>query len=96
MHSDVHMVPCQKKFGNNARIFGDTHGVAEALGAATEDQGNDTPHVHGVMTIVTPYQNKTLADFRDSLEKDLNQFDRIKRFITHMCRVDNFDDKGHQ
>jgi hypothetical protein len=90
------MVPCQNKFVNNARIFGGTHGMAETLGSATENQGNDTPHVHGVMAIVTPYQNKTLADIRDSLGKDLNQFDRIKRFITHMCRDDHFDDKGHQ
>ena len=39
MQSHVHMVPCQNKFGNNARIFGGTHGMAEALGAATENQG---------------------------------------------------------
>ena len=61
------MVPCQNKFGNNARISGGAHGMAEALAAATENQGNDTPHVHGVMAIFTPYQNKTLADIRDSL-----------------------------
>ena len=90
------MVPCPNKFGNNARIFGGTHGMAEAPGAATENQGNDTPHVHGVMAIVTPYQNKTLAEIRESIEKDLNQFERIKRFITHMCRDDHFDDAGHQ
>ena len=40
MQSQVHMVPCQNKFGNNARIFGGTHGLAEALGAATENQGH--------------------------------------------------------
>ena len=65
MQSRVHIVPCQNKFGINARIFGGTHGMTEALGAATENQWNDTPHVHGVMVIVTPYQNKTLADIRD-------------------------------
>ena len=96
MQARVHMVPCQNKFVNNARIFGGTHGMAEALGAANENQGNDTPHVHGVMAIVTPYQNKTLDDIHDSLDKDLNRFYRIKRFITHMCRDDHFDDKGHQ
>ncbi len=39
MQSQVQMVPCQNKFGNNARIFGGTHGMAEAVGAATENQG---------------------------------------------------------
>ena len=58
MQKQVHMVPCQNKFGNNARILGGTHGMADALGAATENPGNDTPHVHGVMAVVTPYQKK--------------------------------------
>ena len=87
------MVACQKQIGNNTHIFGGAHGLAEALGAATENQGNDTPHMHGVMAIVTPYQNKTVAGIRDSLEKDLNQFDRIKRFITHTCRDDHVDER---
>ena len=96
MQARVHMVPCQNKFGNNARIFGSTHGMAEAPGEATENQGNDTPHVHGVMAIVTPYQNKTLTEIRDSIEKDLNQLDRIKSFITHTCRDDHSDDAESQ
>ena len=40
--SGVHIEPCQNKFGNNARIFGGTHGMAEAVGAATENQGRDS------------------------------------------------------
>ena len=63
--------------------------MAVALGAATENQGNVTPHVHGVMAIVTPCQKKTLTEIWDSIEKDMDQFDRIKRFITHMCREDH-------
>jgi len=92
----VHMVPCQNKFGHNARIFGGTHGMAEALGAATENQGNDTPHVHGIMAVVTPYQVKTLAQIRQMLENDFSKVKRIKRFIQHMCREDHFDHEGHQ
>ena len=96
IHSDVHMVPYQNKFGNNARIFGGPHGIADALEAVTTNQGNDTPHVHAAMPIVAPYQNKTLTYIRESLEKDQNQFDHIKRFITHLCREDQSDDKRHQ
>ena len=59
-------------------------------------RGNDTPHIHGVLAVVTPYQFKTLAEIRELLEKDLSQLDRIQRFIQHMCREDHFDNKGHQ
>jgi len=96
MQSRIKMVPCQNKFGNNARIFGGTHGMAESMGAATENQGNDTPHTHGVMAVVTPYQFKSLADIRAMLEDDLSQFERIKRFIGHMCTEDHFDNERHQ
>ena len=70
--------------------------MAEGLGGATEHQGDDTPHFHGIMAISTPYQMKTLVEIKDLILKDLNEVDRIKEFIAHMCREDHFDDAGHQ
>ena len=70
--------------------------MAESIGGATEHQGNDTPHFHGVMAVTSPYQTKTLAQIRDLIKKDLSQVNLIKRFCEHMCREDHFDDAGHQ
>ena len=70
--------------------------MAESLAAATEHQGNDTPHTHGVMAVVTPYQYKSLVEIRELIERDMKEFDRIKRFIEHMCREDHYDDEKHQ
>ena len=89
-------VPCQNKFGKNARIMGGTFGMAESLVACTEHQGNDTPHIHGLMAVATPYQYKTLLEIRDLIEHDMSEFDRIKRFIENMCREDHFDNETHQ
>ena len=73
-----------EKIGHNARIFGGTHAMAESIGGATEHQGNDTPHFHGVMALTTPYQVKTLAQIRDLIKKDLSQANLITRFREHM------------
>ena len=70
--------------------------MAESLAAATENQGNDTPHTHGIMALVTPYQYMTLLEVRDLIKKDVSKFEKIKRFIAHMCREDHFDDERHQ
>ena len=96
MYQKCKVVPCQNKFGNNARVMGGTFGMAESLAAATENQGNDTPHIHGIMALATPYQYKTLLEIRDLIKQDVSNYDRIKRFISQMCREDHFDDEGHQ
>ena len=70
--------------------------MAESLAACTEHQGNDTPHIHGLMAIACPYQYKTLLEIRNLIEHDVTEFDRIKRFIEHMCREDHFDNEAHQ
>ena len=88
--------PCQNKFGKNARIMGGTFGMAESLVACTEHQGNDTPHIHGLMAVVCPYQYKTLLEIRDLIQHDMTEFDRIKRFIENMCQEDHFDNEAHQ
>ena len=90
------VVPCQNRFGKNARVMGGTFAMAESLAAATENQGNDTPPIHGIMALATPYQYKTLLEIRDLIQKDVSNFERIKRFIAHMCKEDHFDNEGHQ
>ena len=44
-------MPCQNKFGRNARIFGGTHALADGLCAVTEHQGNDMPHAHVFLSL---------------------------------------------
>jgi len=87
---------CQNKFGKNARIMGGTFAMAESLAACTEHQGNDTPHIHGLMAVACPYQYKTLLEIRELIERDVTEVDRIQRFIQHMCREDHYDDDAHQ
>ena len=96
MFEKCHVAPCQNRFGKNARVMGGTFAMAESLAAATENQGNDTPHIHGIMALATPYQYKTLLEIRDLIKNDMSSFERIKQYIAHMCREDHFDDKGHQ
>ena len=55
MYEKCKVVPCQNRFGKNARVMGGTFAMAESLAAATEHQGNDTPHIHGIMALSTPY-----------------------------------------
>ena len=90
------IVPCQNKFGKNARRMGGTFGLAESLAAATENQASDVPHIHGIMAVVTPYQYSTLSEIRDLITRDITQLDAIKRYVAHTCREDHFDDAKHQ
>ena len=87
---------CQNKFGRNARLMGGIFGMAESLVAATEHQGNDTPHIHGLMAVVSPQQYKTLEEIRDEMQQDMEDFERMKRFREHLLREDHYDDKAHQ
>ena len=70
-------VPCQNKFGKNARIMGGTFGMAEALLSCSEHQGNETPHIHGLLAVVSPYHNKTLLELRDLIKNDMREFQAL-------------------
>ena len=70
--------------------------MVESIVACTEHQGNDTPHIHGLLAVVTPYQYKSLLEIRDLITRDISEFDRIKRFIENMCREDHYDNDTHQ
>ncbi len=70
--------------------------MAESLASATGHQGDDTPHIHGAMAVVTPYQRMPLAEIRDLITRDITQFDAIKRYVARICREDHYDDARHQ
>ena len=76
--------------------MGGIFGMAESLVAATDHQGNDTPHIHGLMAVVSPQQYKTLEEIRDEMQQDMEDFERMKRFREHLLREDHYDDKAHQ
>ena len=48
------------------------------------------------MALAIPHQFKTLLEIRDLILHDIRNFERIKRFITLMCREDHFDNDTHQ
>ena len=52
--------PCQDCFGSNAKPLGGYAGLAEAMGFATEFQGDGTPHGHGFVSLVNAYQHGIL------------------------------------
>ena len=59
--------PCQDCFGENSKPLGGYAGLAEALGFATEHQGDGTPHGHGFVSLVNAYQHGTLLCLRFSI-----------------------------
>ena len=87
---------CQNKFGNNARIFGGTAGFCDGLGTVLENQGEGTPHGHGVAIFVTPYQHRTLLQIHEMIEAQLLDVESIKRFSEHLHREDHYDLEAHQ
>ena len=96
VYSNCGMMPCQIKFGRNARVFGGTYGLADGLCCATEHQGNDTPHAHGVFSPATPYRNKTLEDIKHLITDQICTPDAIKRYVAHMCREEHSNLERHE
>ena len=76
MYERCGVFPCQNRFGKNARVMGGTFAMAESLAAATENQGNDTPHIHGIMALATPYQYETLLEIRGLIKNDVSNVEK--------------------
>ena len=70
-------------------------GLVDGLCFATEHQGNDTPHAHGLYSPATLYRNKTLEDIKHLITEKLCTPDAIKRYVSHMCRKQHFDLEKH-
>ena len=70
--------------------------MAEAIAGATEHQGEGTPHFHGQIALITPFQHKTLQDIADLIQRDFRNLDMIKSSVGHLCREDHFDHEGHE
>jgi hypothetical protein len=70
--------------------------MADGMCCATEHQGNDTPHAHGIFSPATPYRNKTLHDLQKLITEGLCTADAIKKYVTHMCHEEHFDLERHE
>ena len=81
---------CQNKFGNNAKVFGGSAGYCDHLVGMTENQGEGTPHFHGVMLLMTIYQHRTLLEIAELIEKDVLSAYEIKAYHEHLCREDHY------
>ena len=94
--------PCQDCFGCNAKPLGGYTGLAEALGFATEHQGDGTPHGHGFVALMNAYQHGTLQDIAKLLERNAEkagqqeEFERLLQFFAHLKKEDHFDYKKHE
>ena len=63
--------PCSNKFGNNFEPWGGIGGMAAANACAVEYQGNNNPHAHGHVHLVSVYQHKTLAEIGELIKQKL-------------------------
>ena len=91
--------PCQSKFGTNSLPFGGTAGFCDSLAQGIEHQGEGTPHAHGLLNFVTPYQHRSLYDIHKLIEADDNAdalVTSIKVYSEHLHREDHYDHEGHQ
>ena len=88
--------PCQNKFGNNALILGGTAGMCDGFGEAVENQGEGTPHGHGFVALVTPYQHRTLMEIHDLLDTGRLHVSTIKKYSEHLHREEHYDHEAHQ
>ena len=91
--------PCQNKFGNNSLPFGGTGGFCDSLAQGLEHQGEGTPHGHGLLNFVTPYQHRSLYDIHQLIEADDNPdalVVSIKAYSEHLQREDHYDHEGHE
>ena len=58
--------------------MGGTYGMAEAIAGATEHQAEGTPHFHGEIALVTPFQHLTLQEIADLIQRDCHQRDLVE------------------
>jgi len=86
---------CQNKFGKNAMPLGGSWGMCDSLAAGTEHQGEGTPHLHGLATIVCPYQHKSLQEIALMIERDILEVESVKAFQEHLCSEDHVAHEAH-
>ena len=88
--------PCQNKFGNNAYLLGGTAGMCDGMGMATEHQNESTPHGHGLVSLVTPYQHRHSGEILALLEAGKLSVESVKRYSEHLHCEDHVDHDAHQ
>ena len=68
-HCSETNTPCANKFGNNFEPWGGIAGMAAANSCAVEYQGNNNPHAHGHVHLVSVYQHKTLEEIGELIKQ---------------------------
>ena len=86
---------CSDYFGSNMRPVGGCCGGMEALGGATEHQGNGTPHFHGEGHIVTAHQFDSLADIGLKVKTSKLTPEACKRYQEWLHCEDIIDEKAY-
>ena len=67
---------------------GGSFGLAIAIGGSVEYQGNNGPHFHGNVHLVSVYQCKTIAEIADIMQASLLTLDDITTHRSWVCRED--------
>ena len=92
---------CSDCLGCNTKLMGGYAGLATAMGFATEYQGEATPHGHGFVSLANMYQQHTLEEIGNMIERNSEDIapeamlERITRFCEHMQREDHYDQEKH-
>ena len=76
-------------------LVGGSFGLAMAIGGSVEYQGNNDPHFHGNVHLVSVYQYKTIAEIADMMQANLLTLDDINTYQSWVCREDHFDLDEH-
>ena len=95
-NSDESTRCCQNKFGNNAMVLGGTGGMCDGTGCAVENQGEGSPHEHGLNTFVTPYQHRSLWDINELIEKNMFDVKSVFLYVEQLERAKHYNHEEHQ
>ena len=69
-------------------LVGGSFGLAMGIGGSVEYQGNNDPHCHGNVHVVSVYQYKTIAEIADMMQANLLTLDDITTYHSWVCRED--------
>ena len=84
--------PCANKFGNNFEPWGGIAGMAAANSCAVEYQGNNNPHAHGHVHLVSAYQHKTLHEIAELIKQKLLAPETLYAYQETLHRTCGFTD----
>ena len=75
--------------------MGGVSALCEALGGLIEYQGNDNPHWHGNMHLVSAYQHKTLREIAELIKEKVLSIQDFTDYYTALHQEDHCDQDKH-